>query len=108
MRKIVYQIIVPFFVLVSCSQNDNFSDYAYGFGNGGQGKNASHGNTSYHGCCHAGGQLHAISDGSREINEFGNDQRYGLSEWLGGYSVCGFNVVEKYAKQFINEKTGKS
>ncbi|MDR1919856.1 MAG: hypothetical protein LBQ65_09460, partial [Tannerellaceae bacterium] len=37
--------------------------------------------------------------------EFGDTQRSGLSEWLRGYDVCGFDVVEKYAKQFINEKT---
>jgi len=32
------------------------------------------------------------------------DRRTGFSEWSGGYDVCSFDVVEKYAKQFLNEQ----
>jgi hypothetical protein len=30
--------------------------------------------------------------------------RDGFSEWMSGYDICSFDVVEKYAKQFLKEK----
>lgn len=36
---------------------------------------------------------------------FIDGHRTGFSEWVSGYDVCGYDVVEKYAKQFINKKT---
>lgn len=37
------------------------------------------------------------------VFSFADKSRNGFSEWLKGYDICSYDVVEKYAKRFLNE-----